>query len=208
MRTVHTTTLPPTLVRTVVLPSLSRRHRMNRTLNTQPAVSNTLPTDYLDTASYQLYVCEDSCESPTEGLRTVIHYLPHHRGEYYCTSTTGSTEHHTQRFITMPEKHKEKMSIGTFQQRFLDASIAFLPLIPPASLLFHRLSLWWAKEPHSKQELVLSMVRPDGWSIENQLLAYVSLAIIGFAATNHLIPNIKVRMIFIFLGLPEKLAFS
>jgi len=83
------------------------------------------------------------------------------------------------------------MSIGTFQQRFLDASIAFLPLIPPASLLFHRLSLWWAKEPHSKQELVLSMVRPDGWSIENQLLAYVSLAIIGFAATNHLIPNIK-----------------
>ena len=77
------------------------------------------------------------------------------------------------------------------QQRLVNASFAFLPLIPPASILSQRISKWW-RQSVSKQELVSSMVRPDDWTIENQLLAYVSLAVIGFVATNHLIPNIKV----------------
>ena len=83
------------------------------------------------------------------------------------------------------------MNKTSFQERILNSSFAFLPLIPAASILFKRIGKWWSQSL-SKQEIVASMVKPDMWSVENQLLAYVSLAVIGFVATNHLIPNIKV----------------
>jgi hypothetical protein len=78
-------------------------------------------------------------------------------------------------------------------RRMQDVAFALIPLIPPASLLSQRLFSWWSRGGESKKVLVVSMVRPDLWSIENQLLAYVSLAIIGYVCTDRLIPNIKVR---------------
>lgn len=83
--------------------------------------------------------------------------------------------------------------VSCLQRRLQDVAFAFMPLVPPASLLFQRLCTWWAQGHKTKQELILSMVHPDLWSIENQLLAYVSLAVIGYVCTDRLIPNIKVR---------------
>lgn len=91
-------------------------------------------------------------------------------------------------------KHLNHSATTSYLPRHLqDVAFALIPLIPPASLLFQRLCLWWSRGGESKKVLVVSMVHPDLWSIENQLLAYVSLAIIGYVCTDRLIPNIKVR---------------
>mmetsp|Transcript_36833 Transcript_36833/g.54105 ORF Transcript_36833/g.54105 Transcript_36833/m.54105 type:complete len:443 (-) Transcript_36833:184-1512(-) len=65
--------------------------------------------------------------------------------------------------------------------RSIDTVLATLPLIPPIWILLELV----------KNESEIKPDRPEAWTVESQLLAYVAVAVVGFLLTNNLVPNIK-----------------